>query len=459
MTVNVTAVNHAPVGTNNTVTTNEDTVYTFGSADFGFTDPNDIPANTLAAIRISSLPGAGSLTLSGVAVTSGQTISLANISAGNLRFTPAADANGAGYAGFTFQVQDNGGTANSGVDLDVTPRTMTVNVTAVNDAPQLGNNSLTINQGGTVLLSSANLSASDVDTANPTLTFLVTGVQAGRFELVGAPGVAITTFTVANVTASQVRFVQDGSSNAPGYLVQVNDGALPNGPPTAASIAFNVTPPVVVTPPPVVVSPTMPPSSGGSNPGKPGKSGGDSDNQHVIAPEVVHSPGRVVAKLNEMADDHPAEGEARRGQAAQPKATLNDFRPRNADGPGASAPTMTMASLTFASTRPADWTTQSAFPNAGEEAPHDQIQILIDSVKMGGLALSVGVVWWASRISGLLGSLLASAPAWRHIDPLPVVGRDDDEDEAEWLEPGDRDADANELAVSLVLEGSHRAVQ
>jgi len=172
----------------------------------------------------------------------------------------------------------------------------------------------------------------------------------------------------------------------------------------------------------------------------------------------VHSPGRIVAKLNEMADDHPAEGEARRGQAAQPKATLNDFRPRNADGPGASAPTMTMASLTFASTRPADWTTQSAFPNAGEEAPHDQIQILIDSVKMGGLALSVGVVWWASRISGLLGSLLASAPAWRHIDPLPVVGRDDD-DEAEWLEPDDRDADANELAVSLVLEGSHRAVQ
>jgi len=83
----------------------------------------------------------------------------------------------------------------------------------------------------------------------------------------------------------------------------------------------------------------------------------------------------------------------------------------------------------------------------------------MDSVKMGGLALSVGVVWWASRISGLLGSLLASAPAWRHIDPLPVVGRDDDEDEAEWLEPDDRDADANELAVSLVLEGSHRAVQ
>ena len=56
-------------------------------------------------------------------------------------------------------------------------------------------------------------------------------------------------------------------------------------------------------------------------------------------------------------------------------------------------------------------------------------------MKLGGMALSVGVVWWASRISGLLGSLLASAPAWRHIDPLPVVGRDDDDDEKkDWYD-------------------------
>src|SRR4029077_11993593 len=55
---------------------------------------------------------------------------------GKLVFTPAANANGGGYASFTFQVQDDGGTANGGVDVDPTPRTMTVNVTSVNDAPQ-----------------------------------------------------------------------------------------------------------------------------------------------------------------------------------------------------------------------------------------------------------------------------------------------------------------------------------
>ena len=72
------------------------------------------------------------------------------------------------------------------------------------------------------------------------------------------------------------------------------------------------------------------------------------------------------------------------------------------------------------------------------------------------MALSVGVVWWASRISGLLGSLLASAPAWRHIDPLPVVGRDEDEDKIRY-DPKDRDADANELAIDDVFEGAHTA--
>ena len=47
---------------------------------------------------------------------------------GLLAFTPAANANGTGYASFTFQVQDDGGVANSGTDTDLTAKTMTINV-------------------------------------------------------------------------------------------------------------------------------------------------------------------------------------------------------------------------------------------------------------------------------------------------------------------------------------------
>ncbi len=133
--VTVSNVNEAPAGTNKTVTTIEGGAYTFTTADFGFVDASDSPANGLLAVTVATVPGAGSLTLSGVPVTAGQSVSAANIASNLLVFTPAANANGAGYASFTFQVQDNGGTANGGVDLDPTPNTMTVDVTAVNDAP------------------------------------------------------------------------------------------------------------------------------------------------------------------------------------------------------------------------------------------------------------------------------------------------------------------------------------
>ncbi len=86
-------------------------------------------------MRIGTLPGAGTLANNGVAVSAGQSIMLADINAGKLVFTPMANANGAGYASFTFQLQDDGGSANGGLDLDPTPRTMGINVTAVNDAP------------------------------------------------------------------------------------------------------------------------------------------------------------------------------------------------------------------------------------------------------------------------------------------------------------------------------------
>ncbi|MBS0507801.1 MAG: DUF4347 domain-containing protein, partial [Proteobacteria bacterium] len=128
LTINVTAVNSAPQGANNTVAMPQNQSYTFGVADFGFSDPNDSPANSLQAVKITTTPGAGSLTRNGVAVTNGQLVSASDIAAGLLKFTPVANGAGAPYASFTFQVQDNGGTANGGIDLDQTPKTLTLNV-------------------------------------------------------------------------------------------------------------------------------------------------------------------------------------------------------------------------------------------------------------------------------------------------------------------------------------------
>ena len=105
-------------------------------------------------------------------MTTGQLIA-AN-SSPNLTFTPAANANGASYASFTFQVQDDGGTANGGIDLDPTANTITFNVTSVNDVP-------------VVTLSAANDQAVDEGSSH-TYSFSVSDDDAGD------------TFTVVSVS-------------------------------------------------------------------------------------------------------------------------------------------------------------------------------------------------------------------------------------------------------------------
>ena len=173
--ITVTPVNDAPQGANSTIATLEDTARTLPAIDFGFSDPNDGPANTLQAVKITTLPGAGTLTDNNVAVTAGQFVSLADINAGLLKFTPAANANGNDYASFTFQVQDNGGTANGGVDLDPTPNTITINVTPVNDAPTVANAIADQNatQGSAYLFQFAANTFNDVDVGD-TLTYTAT---------------------------------------------------------------------------------------------------------------------------------------------------------------------------------------------------------------------------------------------------------------------------------------------
>ena len=114
----------------------------------------------------------------------------------------------------------------------------TVTITAVNDAPVLVNNALTINEGGSVILGAAELSATDADTAAGTLVFSVSSISGGRFEFVASPGVSITSFTQQEVTNGDVQFVHVGRETAPAYSVTVSDGSLSDGP-AAASITFS----------------------------------------------------------------------------------------------------------------------------------------------------------------------------------------------------------------------------
>jgi hypothetical protein len=223
--VTITSVNDAPSGTNKTVTTLEDTAYTVTTADFGFGDGD---GNTLAAVKITTLPTAGTLTDNAVAVTAGQFVPVADIAGNKLHFAPAIDGNGAGYASFTFQVQDNGGTANGGVDTDPTPRTLTLDVTAVNDAPEfsIGGDPPAVNEDAgprTVTGFAAGMRAGPVTATDETgpLTFIVMpSGSTGDLSFSSAPAIDAGTgnlsYTAAANTSGTATFnvtLQDNGSN------------------------------------------------------------------------------------------------------------------------------------------------------------------------------------------------------------------------------------------------------
>jgi hypothetical protein len=240
--IGVGDVNEAPAGTDKTVTMLEGDSYTFSVADFGFSDPSDsVNPNSLQAVKMTTVPGAGTgtFTNNGVTVNAGDSVSATDIAAGHLVFTPTAHSNGSPEASFTFQVQDNGGTANGGVDLDQSPNTVAINVSAVNDAPI---NSVpgaqSVNEDTTLTFSAGNgnaitISDIDVGSGNETVTLTVTngtlalGSHAGLVSFSPDNAASITlTGTVANVNAAMDGLTYHGNLNFNGtetLVVSTND--------------------------------------------------------------------------------------------------------------------------------------------------------------------------------------------------------------------------------------------
>jgi hypothetical protein len=128
----VANVNDAPTGADTTVTVDEDSAYIFTTGDFGF---SDIDGNNLSRVWITTLPDQGELKWNGSPFAAGNWVVAADIDAGLLTYTPVTNASGTGYTSFTFQVEDDGGTADGGVDKDPSPNTITIDVMPVNDAP------------------------------------------------------------------------------------------------------------------------------------------------------------------------------------------------------------------------------------------------------------------------------------------------------------------------------------
>ncbi len=216
-------LNSVPVITTNSLTISEGGSVVLGTSEILAFDAED--AAQYLQYSASNIVG-GQFELvnaSGVAVT---TFSQAQINAGQVVFV------------------HNGGEAAPSYTLSLTdgmltsdPSNANVTFSSVNDSPMIVANSISIAEGASVLLNTASISSNDPDTPATSLTYSVSGLSGGQFELVTAPGVPVTTFSQFQIDSGEVQFLHDGGESAPAYTLIVNDGQLASLP-LAASVTF-----------------------------------------------------------------------------------------------------------------------------------------------------------------------------------------------------------------------------
>ena len=213
--------NTAPTADHNTVTTGEDRAYTFEADDFGFADTDS--GDTLASVKIVTVPTPGTLALNGTAVLANAVVTKAQIDGNMLTFTPVAGASGAPYTTFTFKVND--GTVDS-----ASAYTMTIDVTAAgtNTAPTAANNTVTTAEDTAYTFEADDFGFMDADAGDTLASVKIWSSQArGTLAL---DGVAITWYAVvtkAQIDAGDLTFTPARDAHGDPYVsfsFRVNDG-------------------------------------------------------------------------------------------------------------------------------------------------------------------------------------------------------------------------------------------
>ena len=216
-----------PVSTNDSLTLAEDTQTLLTINDFGtYSDPGSQP---LAAVKITTLPSTGSLEYDSTgagdweAVTVAQEISVADITAGRLRFLPAPDGNGSPYTIVGFRV-------GNGTEFSFA-YTLTLHVTPINDyEPTSADHTVGIAQGASKTLSAVNFAFADAD-GNDTLQ----KIQVTQLPTVGTLAlndVAVTLnqeIPVADINAGLLKFTPAPAASGLAYATfgfKVSDGTL-----------------------------------------------------------------------------------------------------------------------------------------------------------------------------------------------------------------------------------------
>ena len=153
---------------------------------------------------------------------------------GTLTFTAAADAFGS--ANITVTAQDNGGTANGGVDTSA-PQTSKITVTAVNDAPSFtkGANQTSSEDAGPQVVAgwATAISAGPASEAGQTVTFVTSNDNTSLFS--AQPAVS------SNGTLTYIAAANASGTATVTIYAQDNGGTANGGDDTSASDTFTIT--------------------------------------------------------------------------------------------------------------------------------------------------------------------------------------------------------------------------
>jgi hypothetical protein len=202
--------------------------YTLTPADLGWSDPDDSASGV--TFSISSQVN-GTLRVNGVAATSFTGQQLLN---GLVTF----EHNGSETTSASFLVSVDDGNEDGSAP---TASTFNFTVTPVNDAPVLtGNLSATVLEGGSYVLTAADLGWSDPDDSASDVNFTVSNLANGTLKVNGA---AASSFTGQQLVAGLVTFEHDGSeTSSASFQVSVEDGNEDGSAPLASAFNFAVTP-------------------------------------------------------------------------------------------------------------------------------------------------------------------------------------------------------------------------
>jgi hypothetical protein len=413
-TVTMTAVNDVPVLTaNNGSTVAEGGIDAITVAELQVTDVDNTPAQILYTVTAVPINGQLELTTNlGVAITS-----FTQDDIDNNRLVYVHNASETTSDSFDFTVNDGAGGS-------IGNTTFALTITPVNDAPVITSNgggatvSIDVTENQTNVTT---VTATDVDLPPDTLIFsIMGGADAALFSVNASSGVL--TFNTAP------DFEAPSDANTDGVYevtVQVDDG---NGGTDTQFLAITATdlqdglPQLPPPPPPPLPEPLPEPRpvpAPMSDPEPPGPSlNGYGENGGFI--------GRVPEEEDDLVSNHEIGDVLDLPPFLRPASwatTADQIRAYYGD-PLDMTKTELSPEFLQQLNRFSDELGQAMEEEAGG------LSLFVDTLKGTALAFSAGFVAWLLRGGTLLAGLLATLPAWRHFDPVPILNMNKKDKEA-----------------------------